>query len=153
MQPGGSLPCSQQPDTCLPGATRILSMLSTCNTYFNSFPSTRCPSRQFLSLRCPNIFFSTHAACHPILVFIDSWPQVLIMNLMQFHGASYSLHVRAYILIFTLFSKTLSLFSSSNASDKAPHAHKEYASRWNLNRGLSFVFYKFSINSEAISVI
>jgi hypothetical protein len=70
---------------------------------------------------------------------------------MQFHGASYSLHVGTDILIFTRFSKTLSLFSSGGTSDKASHAHKEYASRWNLNRGLSFVFYKFSINSEAVT--
>ena len=70
---------------------------------------------------------------------------------MQFHGASYSLHVGTDILIFTLSSKTLSMFSSRSASDKAPHAHKEHASLWNPNRGLSFVFYKFSINSEAVT--
>jgi len=81
MQPGGSLPCLQQPATRLPGATGILSMLSICTTCFNSFPSTRCPYRRSLS---PQFFCSMHATCptHPILVFIDSWRQILIMNLL-----------------------------------------------------------------------
>ena len=101
------------------------------------------------------LFCSVHATCpthsHPCFYSELATSTNHESVVMQFHGASCSLHVGTDILIFTLFSKTLSLFSSRNASDKAPHAHKEYASRLKLNRGHSFVYYKFSINSEAVT--